>query len=61
MYCGNGVKRKNLHLRGLKVVTQPLLLYQNFELPFRLVTDASKVRLGACLQQDRLTTDCFCK
>ncbi|OWZ16768.1 hypothetical protein PHMEG_0009390 [Phytophthora megakarya] len=34
------------------LTTQPLLLYPNFELPFRLVTDASKVGLGACLQQD---------
>ncbi|GMF50249.1 unnamed protein product [Phytophthora fragariaefolia] len=29
------------------LTTKPLLIYPNFELPFRLVTDASKVRLGA--------------
>ncbi|KAE8985902.1 hypothetical protein PR001_g22755 [Phytophthora rubi] len=34
------------------LTTRPLLLYPNFELLFRLVTDASKVGLGACLMQD---------
>ncbi|KAE9117305.1 hypothetical protein PF010_g4416 [Phytophthora fragariae] len=32
--------------------SKPLLIYLDFERPFRLVTDASKVRLGACLMQD---------
>ncbi|KAE8894527.1 hypothetical protein PF007_g3629 [Phytophthora fragariae] len=31
---------------------ETLLIYPNFELPFRLVTDARKVGLGACLMQD---------
>ncbi|GMF27795.1 unnamed protein product [Phytophthora fragariaefolia] len=34
------------------LTTRPLLLYPNFELPFRLVTDARKIDLGACLMQD---------
>ncbi|GMF42572.1 unnamed protein product [Phytophthora fragariaefolia] len=34
------------------LTTRPWLLYPNFELPFRLVTDACKVGLGACLMQD---------
>ncbi|GMF48955.1 unnamed protein product [Phytophthora fragariaefolia] len=34
------------------LTTRSLLLYPNFELPFRLVTDASKVGLGAFLMQD---------
>ncbi|KAE9305418.1 hypothetical protein PR003_g21497 [Phytophthora rubi] len=32
---------------------EPLLIYPDFWLPFRLVTDASKVGLGACLMQDQ--------
>lgn len=35
------------------LTTKPLLIYPKFKLPFRLVTDASKVGLGACLMQDR--------
>ncbi|KAE8984254.1 hypothetical protein PF011_g20849 [Phytophthora fragariae] len=34
------------------LTTKPLLIYPDFERPFRLVTDASKVGLGACLMQD---------
>ncbi|KAG3002244.1 hypothetical protein PC121_g19543 [Phytophthora cactorum] len=35
------------------VLTQkPLLIYLDFRLPFRLVTDASKVGLGTCVMQD---------
>ncbi|KAL4172067.1 hypothetical protein KRP22_007241 [Phytophthora ramorum] len=35
------------------LTTKPLLVYPNFELPFRLVTDASKIGLGTCLMQDQ--------
>jgi hypothetical protein len=35
-----------------ELTTKPLLLYPDFQLPFRLVTDASKVGLGSCLMQD---------
>ncbi|KAE8980862.1 hypothetical protein PR002_g23987 [Phytophthora rubi] len=34
------------------LTTKPLLIYPDFKRPFRLVTDASKVGLGACLMQD---------
>jgi len=34
------------------LTTKPLLSYPDFRLPFRLVTDASKVGLGACLMQE---------
>ncbi|KAG2789778.1 hypothetical protein PC116_g7695 [Phytophthora cactorum] len=32
---------------------KPLLVYPNFQLPFRLATDASRVGLGACQMQDQ--------
>ncbi|POM79611.1 LOW QUALITY PROTEIN: Gag-pol fusion protein [Phytophthora palmivora] len=35
------------------LTTRPLLLCPNFRLPFRLITDESKVGLGACLMQDQ--------
>ncbi|RAW23553.1 hypothetical protein PC110_g20013 [Phytophthora cactorum] len=35
------------------LTTMPLLVYPDFTLPFCLVTDASKVGLGACLMQDQ--------
>jgi hypothetical protein len=35
------------------LTTKPLLVYPDFALPFRLVTDASKTGLGACLMQDQ--------
>jgi hypothetical protein len=35
------------------LTTKPLLVYPDFALPFRLVTDASKIGLGACLMQDQ--------
>ncbi|POM68334.1 Enzymatic Polyprotein [Phytophthora palmivora] len=34
------------------LTTRPLLMYPDFARSFRLVTDASKVGLGACLMQD---------
>ncbi|OWZ20921.1 Retrovirus Polyprotein [Phytophthora megakarya] len=36
----------------LLLTTRPLLLYPNFELPFRLATDVSKEGLGSCLMQN---------
>ncbi|OWZ05813.1 LOW QUALITY PROTEIN: Gag-pol fusion protein [Phytophthora megakarya] len=33
------------------LTTKPLLVYPDFRLPFRLVTDASTIGLGACLMQ----------
>jgi hypothetical protein len=33
------------------LTTQPLISYPDFKLPFRVVTDASQVGLGACLMQ----------
>ncbi|OWZ03214.1 Retrovirus Polyprotein [Phytophthora megakarya] len=35
------------------LTSKPLLVYQDFQLPFTLVTDASKVGLGAVLMQDQ--------
>ncbi|KAE9308906.1 hypothetical protein PF008_g20847 [Phytophthora fragariae] len=35
------------------LTTKPLLVYPNFGHPFRLVTDASQIGLGACLMQDQ--------
>jgi len=35
------------------LTTKPLLVYPDFALPFRLVTDTSKTGLGACLMQDQ--------
>lgn len=35
------------------LTTKPLLVYPDFTLPFRLVTDASTFGLGACLMQDQ--------
>ncbi|GMF41644.1 unnamed protein product [Phytophthora fragariaefolia] len=35
------------------LTTKPLLEYPDFQLPFRLVTNASNIGLGACLMQDR--------
>ncbi|KAE8956529.1 hypothetical protein PR001_g31704, partial [Phytophthora rubi] len=35
------------------LTTKPLLVYPNFGRPFRLVTDASQIGLGACLMQDQ--------
>ncbi|KAE8993323.1 hypothetical protein PR002_g20276 [Phytophthora rubi] len=34
------------------LTSKPLLIYPNFQLPFRVATDASTVGLGACLMQD---------
>lgn len=36
-----------------ELTSKPLLVYPDFKRPFRLVTDASKVGLGACLMQDQ--------
>ncbi|GMF57764.1 unnamed protein product [Phytophthora fragariaefolia] len=35
------------------LTTRPLLVYPNFQLPFRVVTNASTIGLGACLMQDK--------
>ncbi|OWZ06106.1 Gag-pol fusion protein [Phytophthora megakarya] len=35
------------------LTSKPLLVYPDFRLPFTLVTDASKVGLGACLMQNQ--------
>ncbi|KAE9274278.1 hypothetical protein PF001_g27128 [Phytophthora fragariae] len=35
------------------LTTKPLLIYPDFRLPFRVVTDASITGLGACLMQDQ--------
>ncbi|OWY99881.1 reverse transcriptase, partial [Phytophthora megakarya] len=35
------------------LISKPLLVYPDFQLPFTLVTDASKVELGAVLMQDQ--------
>lgn len=35
------------------LTTKPLLIYPDFRLPFRVVTDASKIDLGACLMHER--------
>ncbi|KAE9301653.1 hypothetical protein PF008_g22691 [Phytophthora fragariae] len=40
------------HVKML-LTKKPLLAYPDFRLPFRVVTDASKVGLGACLMQDQ--------
>ncbi|KAE9298334.1 hypothetical protein PF001_g15983 [Phytophthora fragariae] len=36
----------------MTLTSKPLLIYPNFQLPFRVATDASTVGLGACLMQD---------
>ncbi|KAE8892461.1 hypothetical protein PF003_g23674 [Phytophthora fragariae] len=40
------------HVKMLRT-EKPLLAYPDFSLPFRVVTDASKVGLEACLMQDQ--------
>ncbi|GMF45695.1 unnamed protein product [Phytophthora fragariaefolia] len=37
----------------MMLTTQPLQIYPDFNLPFRVVTDVSTIGLGACLTQDR--------
>ncbi|GMF44471.1 unnamed protein product [Phytophthora fragariaefolia] len=41
-----------IHVKNV-LTTSPLLLYPDFRRPFRVVTDASIVGLGACLMQDQ--------
>ncbi|OWZ09828.1 LOW QUALITY PROTEIN: hypothetical protein PHMEG_00017409 [Phytophthora megakarya] len=49
-----GTEAQEFAFERVKMLLTPrrLLLYPNFKLLFRLVTDASKIGLGACLMQD---------
>src|ERR1051325_1877145 len=45
-------QEENFKFLKEKLIIAPILAYPNFEKPFRLYTDASKLALGAVLQQE---------
>jgi len=50
---GGRVSKKRLKILKIKLCTTPVLAYPNFDLPFILTTDASKVAVAAILSQEQ--------